>query len=92
MQRVGFKIQMNHIYNLEAVDRAKFLNNMPYTESRCLPKEYDSPVSNVICGDEVILTYWGGEIPITIHIVNKEVSEVYKGYFKLLWDKAKKPK
>ena len=90
-RRIGLKISMKHIYNLEAADRAKFLDNLPFTESRCLPKEYDSPVSTTICGDEVMLTYWS-EIPIFIHIVSQEVADVYKGYFKLLWGKSEKLK
>jgi len=90
-RRIALKIPMHHIYNLEAVDRAKILNNMSCTESRCLPKEYDSPVSTTICGEEVMLTYWGDN-PIFIHIVSQEVADVYRGYFKLLWNKSEKPK
>lgn len=89
-RRVNLKIPMKQIYNYNARERAKHLNTIPYTEARCLPKEYDSPVSTTFCGDEVLITYWG-EVPIFIHIISKEIVEVYKGYFMLLWSKAKKP-
>ena len=90
-RRIRLKIPMKQIYNFTAVDRAKYLNTMPFTEAKCLSEEYDSPVSTTVCGDEVVITYWG-EMPIFIHIINKEVADVYRGYFKLLWDKAKRPR
>ncbi len=90
-RRIRLKVPMKQIYNFNATERARHLNTMPYTEARCLPEEYDSPVSTTVCGDEVAMTYWG-EMPIFIHIINKEIADVYRGYFKILWDKSKKPK
>ena len=90
-RRVRLKIPMKQIYNYTAVERAKYLNTLPFTEARCLPEEYDSPVSTTICGDEVVMTYWG-DAPIFIHIVSKEIADVYRRYFKIVWGKAKKPK
>ncbi len=89
-KRVALKISMKQIYNMEAIERAKVLNSFQYTEAKCFPKEYDAPVSTTICGDEVVISYWEG-LPIFIHIAKKEIADSYRSYFKLLWEKAKKP-
>ena len=82
------KISMKHIYNHDAKERIKFLNNLSYTEARYLPKEFDAVVSTNICGDEVALTLWS-ETPITTLIKDKKMAEAYKRYFELLWNAAK---
>jgi len=89
-RRIELKIKNMQIYNFDAIERAKFLNSLPYTEARCFPKEYDAPVSTTICGDEVVMSYWGEDVPIFIHIVKKEIADSYRSYFKFLWGKAKK--
>jgi predicted transcriptional regulator len=89
-KRVELKVPMRQIYNFESMERARVLDSMPFTDVRCLPKEYDSPVSTTICGDEVAMSYWKG-VPIFIHIIKKEVADSYRSYFELLWSKAKKP-
>jgi sugar-specific transcriptional regulator TrmB len=91
-RRAKKKIWIRQIYNEEAIERARRLNKMPYTEVRCLPKEYDSPVATTICGNEVVLMFWPekGE-PIFIQIINSDMAEAYKKYFKIMWEMAKKP-
>jgi len=89
-KRVDLKVPIRQIYNFESMERAKYLDSLPFTDVRCLPEEYDSPVSTTICGDEVAMSYWKG-IPIFIHIVKKEIADSYRSYFELLWNKAKKP-
>lgn len=89
-RRIELKIQNKQIYNFDAIERAKFLNSLPYSEARCFPEEYNAPVSTTVCGDEVVISYWGEEVPIFIHIIKKEIADSYRSYFKLLWDKAEK--
>ena len=80
---------MKHIYNEDAKDRIKYLSKMPYTEVKYLPKEYNSPVSTEICGEEVMFVFWKKN-PLVIHIHNKEIATYYKSYFEILWKNAKK--
>jgi sugar-specific transcriptional regulator TrmB len=88
-RRTAKKILMKHIYNEDAKERVKFLNKMEYTEAKYLPKEFNSPVSTEICGEEVIFVFWKTS-PIVIHIKNKEIADYYKKYFNRLWELAKK--
>jgi len=88
-KRVGLKISMPHIYNEDAKERRDFLNKMEYTEARYLPKEYNSPVSTIICGDEVLLVHWFGG-PLTVQIINKKIADSYKKYFDIIWALATK--
>ncbi|MBW2981519.1 hypothetical protein KY343_01435 [Candidatus Woesearchaeota archaeon] len=88
-RRIAKKVLMKHIYNEDAKERVKFLNKMEYTEAGYLPKEYNSPVSTEICGEEVIFVFWKTS-PIVIHIKNKQIADYYKRYFDRLWGLAKK--
>ncbi len=83
-------IPMKHIYNFGAQDRIKYLNSLSNTEAKYLPKEYDSPVSTFICGDEVLLTMWSLEPILVIRVLNKNLAESYNKYFELLWQLSSK--
>ena len=68
---------MYHIYNEDAQDRIKYLNEMEYTKARFLPSKFDTNIMTLICGDSVLLTFW--EDPIsTILIENRAIAETYK--------------
>jgi len=82
------KIPMWHIYNHDATERIDFLNKMSYTKAKSLPQRFDSKVSTVICGDEVVIVAWISPV-MTIQIKNKLLSESYKNYFNILWESAK---
>ncbi|MDO8555848.1 MAG: helix-turn-helix domain-containing protein [Nanoarchaeota archaeon] len=87
--RIKKKILMKHIYNTDCKERAIYLKKMPYTEVRLLPEAYNSLVSTLICNDEVTLTLWSTQQPISIHIKSTEIAEAYKNYFELLYKTAK---
>jgi len=89
-RRIAKKIQFDHIYNTDAIERAKWLNKLPFTRAKLLPKEFDSPVATNICGDEVILILWRKDA-LVIQIKHPEVAKAYKRYFDLLWSLAKFP-
>jgi sugar-specific transcriptional regulator TrmB len=86
--RLSAKVPMKHIYNHNAQERIKFLNEMPHTEARYLPGIFDSEVSTNVCGEQVVLVLWTAT-PVIIQIKNKMVADSYKRYFSLLWDSAK---
>ncbi len=88
-RRIEKKLEIKHIYNFDARKRINFLNKMPYTEARYLPKEFDSPVSTSICGDEVNFVLYEKE-PIIIQICNQKIADAYRRYFDILWEMAKK--
>ncbi len=89
-ERIQKKIWMKHIYNEEASDRIQYLNTLPYTVARCLPNKFSSPVSTMVCKDEVMLISWQ---PLTlIRVRNESLAKAYAKYFEILWEKARKPK
>lgn len=88
-KRAMARLKMYHIYNSDAKERTKLLNKLPYTESRHLSPEYDSPVATSICGDEVVLILYIKK-PLVIQIRNEEIAKAYKNYFDLLWNIAEK--
>jgi DNA-binding transcriptional regulator GbsR (MarR family) len=89
LRRAERKMWQKHIYNSDAAERIKWINkNLPYTEARALPKEYDAPITTHICGDEVVFILWQAN-PLVIQIKNKELAKAYKGYFDILWSRAK---
>ena len=88
-QRIDKKVWMKHIYNQDALDRIRYLNTLPHTEAKCLPEEFSSPISTMICKDEIILISWE---PLTmIQIRNEGLAKAYQKYFEILWEKARKP-
>lgn len=89
-RRQAKKVQFNHIYNQTGAERAKFLNTLPYTEARVLPKEFDSAVATNICGDEVIMIIWQKKAHV-VQIINQDIADSYRRYFNLLWGMSKKP-
>lgn len=90
-KRIAQKMMLRHIYNYEATERVRYLNNLPYTEARHLPREYDSPVSTMVCGNHVALVLWSEHDPVIIQIINEKIAQAYQRYFELLWQKATKP-
>lgn len=88
-ERMDKKIMFKHIYNENAKDRIKLLNEMEYTEAKYLPEQFNSPVTTMICGKEVLLINWAK--PITfIRIENEQLANAYKSYFDVLYKAAKK--
>ena len=88
-ERIEQKIPMFHIYNENAKDRIDYLNSLEYTEARYLPSKFDTPVSTITCGAEVMIIHWANPL-IFIRIENKVLAETYKNYFDILYEETKK--
>ncbi len=87
-RRIKKEILMKHIYNKNAQERIKYLNQLECTEARYFPFDYNSTISTLICGNVVLLIFWEDSM-FTIMIENKSISEAYKKYFDILWEGAK---
>jgi len=88
VERLKRKISMKHIYNHDAGDRIKILNEMPLTFAKYLPEKFESQVSTNVCGEEVIIVLWSKPV-ISVRIKSKLIADSYKKYFSLLWKAAK---
>lgn len=90
-QRIQKKITMRHLYNENAKERMQYLNSMKFTEAKYLPSEYNTPVSTLVCGPEVLLVHWGTEPLTFIRIENQMLADAYRNYFEILYAQGKAP-
>lgn len=74
---------------LQESDRYSETVSLAFTDFRFIPKEYSSPTTTFIYGNNTVIIIWG-EIPIATLIHSKDVAESYRHYFELLWKIAKK--
>lgn len=89
-ERIKKGVFIRIIFNEDAEDRAKIVNGMKLAQAKYFPKEFNSPVTTEISGDEIMLIHWA-EHPLIVHIECKEIADSYKRYFELLWNIAKLP-
>jgi sugar-specific transcriptional regulator TrmB len=68
-------------------DFKETLEKYELLEARFLPKDYISPASFTVYGDNLTIILWSDE-PITIMIKNKEIAGNFLNYFNLLWNIA----
>ncbi|MHA1703915.1 MAG: TrmB family transcriptional regulator [Promethearchaeota archaeon] len=87
-RRIKKGISMKHVYNKNAYERIKELNNLELTEAKYLPSLYDTTTTTNICGNKVVLIFW--EDPVcAIIIENASIANSYKKYFDIVWEEAK---
>ena len=67
--------------------RGKEFAKMKYTKVKYAAEPYESPASNWIYGDRIVIIFWYKEFPFAIRIIDKNLAESYKNYFKALWSK-----
>lgn len=94
-RRAQQKQMMYHVFDKSAVERMKFLNTLPYTKARYLEHGSEDNVTTSICGDVVAIQVYyenHSQKPLTIFIRNKQIAEVYRKNFFVIWEKAKEPK
>ncbi len=78
------KIKSKHLYVEGIIKPADFGE----FEVRYLPKEFYSPVVNMIYADKVSISLWEPSFVIIL-IKSKQVANEYRKYFNLLWGIAK---
>jgi sugar-specific transcriptional regulator TrmB len=87
-ERIKKKILFRHIYNEDARERMKYLNSLPYTEAAYLPEKFNSPVSTITGGPEILLVRW--QPVMFIRIVDEDLAKAYQNYCEKLLDYAQK--
>lgn len=53
---------------------------------KTMSKEFSNPVTFAAYGDRIIIFFWS-EVPVTIRVKNKEISDSFKKHFEFLWKK-----
>ncbi|MCK5474054.1 MAG: hypothetical protein KAI53_01495 [Candidatus Aenigmarchaeota archaeon] len=85
-KRAGLKIKATILFN-ENVREKKL--NIPLAEIRYLPREYTTPLTTAIYGDNINFTIYSNN-PLAIKIKSKEIAHSFMNYFNLMWSIAKK--
>ncbi|MBW3011017.1 helix-turn-helix domain-containing protein [Candidatus Woesearchaeota archaeon] len=86
--RIKKKIPIKVLYHFNDKERMKFAQKLSHTEVRYCDSQVNSPVTNCVCGDQVLLALWT-KAPYVIQIKNKEIADAYKKYFEMLWNISK---
>jgi len=73
----------------QGLKRGKDFKQMSYTKVKILGKNYDSPASNYIYGDRLVIIFWYETFPFAIRTIDQNLSNSYKKYFDEMWKIAK---
>jgi len=69
----------------EGLKRGEEFSKMKFTNVKYMPEAYESPASNWIYGNRIVIIFWYKEFPFAVRIIDKNLAESYKNHFKLLW-------
>ncbi|MBM3233796.1 TrmB family transcriptional regulator [Candidatus Pacearchaeota archaeon] len=84
-QKMRIKLNVMCVRTEEGIKRGEQFSRMRYTRVRYMPATYESPASNWIYGDRIVIIFWYKEFPFAIRIIDKNLAESYKNYFRVLW-------
>jgi len=88
-QKAGIPLNVICVRTKEGLKRGKEFSQMRYTKVRYMPETYESPASNWIYGDRIVVIFWYKEFPFAIRIIDKNLAESYKNHFKAMWTSSK---
>ncbi|MDD4983923.1 MAG: helix-turn-helix domain-containing protein [Candidatus ainarchaeum sp.] len=85
-QQAKIPLKIIMINTPQSMKRGKEFAAMQYTQVKYMPESYESPASTWIYGDRVVLVFWYKEFPFAVRIIDKNLAESYKNYFRAIWD------
>mgnify|MGYP001609488450 CR=1 FL=1 len=90
-ERQKKKIKLYVICNTtkSAKERGAAFSKMKCTQVKYLGEPYESPASNYIYSDRVVIIFWYEQFPFAVRIIDKNLAESYKKYFFELWSMAR---
>lgn len=89
-ERVKRGIRANLLYNKNVSDEVlKNRNSFKFCDARRMPVDINTPSWILIYKDTVLIAIPEGENPIAIEIINNEIAESFRLYFKDLWEESK---
>ena len=87
-QKISLKVIC--VKTKQGIKRAKQFAKMKFTQVKLTHKEYESPASNWIYSDRVVIIFWYKEFPFAIRIIDKNLADSYKNHFNDVWKSAEK--
>ena len=88
-KRLELKIPSRQVFDESVRMFGEELNKKPITKIKFLSQEFEQLQETAICGDYVAIAIFSEE-PYGLLIKDKKVTEGYKKYFEILWEKAEK--
>jgi HTH-type transcriptional regulator, sugar sensing transcriptional regulator len=90
-EREKLKINLRGILDRSesGIKRGNELSKRKNTQIKYVTEEYSSPSSTWIYGDKLAFLIWGKEHSFAIRIISKEITDVHKKHFEVLWKNAK---
>lgn len=88
-RRIDKKIKLKIIFHEESKEMIKKYKKQKLTEVRTLPKKYITPAVINVYGDKTAIILWTKE-PLAFVVKNRDYSDSFRQYFRLLWKNAKK--
>lgn len=89
-QKAKIKLNVICIKTKDGLKRGYEFSKMKHTKVRYMQDIYESPASNWIYGDRVVVIFWYKEFPFALRIIDKNLAESYKHHFESLWNHALK--
>jgi len=65
----------------QGLKRGKEFSKMKYTEVKYTKEKYESPASNWIYGNRIVIIFWYKEFPFAIRIIDENLAESYRNHF-----------
>jgi hypothetical protein len=87
-QKARIPLNVICVRTKEGMKRGKEFSRMKFTDVRYMPATYESPASNWIYGDRIVIIFWYKEFPFAIRIIDKNLADSYLNHFKVLWEAA----
>lgn len=89
-QKLKILLKIICVRTESGIKRGKEFERMKNTIVRYAREKYESPASNYIYGDRIAIIFWYKEFPFALRIIDKNLAESYKEYFKVLWQSSDK--
>lgn len=86
-RRIWIRILHKESARRKDTTKAEYMGR--YFQTRFLPEELESPAVINIYGDRVVNVLWKKSYPICFLLINQEIADSYRKYFKYLWGLAK---
>lgn len=85
-QKAKIKLRAICVKTKDGTKRGKEFSSMNHTSVKYMPKEYESPASNWVYGDRVVIIFWYKDFPFAVRTIDKNLAESYKNQFMALWE------
>lgn len=85
-ERIKLGIKWNVLFDHRL--KGKKITQLSLMACRFLPETYSGPKVINIYADRVVNVLWQGNEPLCFMVINKDIADSYRKWFKLLWNNS----